>query len=68
MSVNLFKSFKTQAMCNSIQGLKEVIILNKVGDNQYHALVGDLLCTAIFNPFVGLYYVDDVYGVVGGNA
>ena len=22
------------------------------------------LCTAIFNPFSGYYYVDDIYGVI----
>lgn len=56
--------FETKAMVNSVQGLADVTILEKVGDNQYHAKYKNLICTAIFNPFVGLYYVDDVYGVV----
>ena len=57
-------SFKTEAMVHSINAVKEVEIIEKRGDNDYLAKVGDVVCTAIFNPFVGLYYVDDVYGVV----
>lgn len=57
-------SFKTEAMVHSINAIKEVEIIKKRGDNDYLAKVGDVVCTAIFNPFVGLYYVDDVYGVV----
>lgn len=56
--------FKTEAMVHSINAIKEVEIIKKRGDNDYLAKVGDVVCTAIFNPFVGLYYVDDVYGVV----
>ena len=51
-------------MVHSIKAVKEVEIIEKRGDNDYLAKVGDVVCTAIFNPFVGLYYVDDVYGVV----
>ena len=57
-------SFKANAMVHSINAVKEVEIIEKRGDNDYLAKVGDTVCTAIFNPFVGLYYVDDVYGVV----
>ena len=57
-------SFKTEAMVHSINAVKEVEIIEKRADNDYLAKVGDVVCTAIFNPFVGLYYVDDVYGVV----
>ena len=39
-------------------------IIDKVGDNQYIALVDGVKCTAIFNPFVGCYYADDVYGII----
>ena len=51
-------------MVHSINAVKEVEIIEKRGDNDYLAKVGDVVCTAIFNPFVSLYYVDDVYGVV----
>lgn len=54
-------------MVHSIKDIKEVEIIEKRGDNDYLAKVGDVVCTAIFNPFVGLYYVDDVYGVVKSN-
>ena len=54
-------------MVHSIKAIKEVEIIEKRGDNDYLAKVGDVVCTAIFNPFVGLYYVDDVYGVVKSN-
>ena len=57
-------SFKVNAMVHSINAVKKVEIIEKIGDNEYLAKVGDVVCTAIFNPFVGLYYVDDVYGVV----
>lgn len=57
-------SFKTQAMVHSIGDVKEVEIIEKRGDNDCLVKVDDVICTAIFNPFVGLYYVDDVYGVV----
>lgn len=39
-------------------------ILGKFGDNQYLADYNGIKCTAIFNPFVGRYYVDDKYGVI----
>ena len=54
-------------MVHSINAVKKVEIIEKRGDNEYLAKVGDVVCTAIFNPFVGLYYVDDVYGVVKSN-
>lgn len=57
-------SFKAEAKVHSINAVKEVEIIEKRGDNDYLAKVGDVICTAIFNPFVGLYYADDVYGVV----
>ena len=57
-------NIKTEAMIHSFNSTKEVNIKEKVGDNQYIAEYEGMLCTAIFNPFVGLYYVDDIYGVV----
>lgn len=55
---------KIQAMVRSLNSEAEVTILEKVGDNNYLAEYQNKICTAIFNPFVGLYYVDDVYGIV----
>ena len=45
-------------------GLAQATILKKIGDNKYLAQYGDVKCTAIFNPFVGRYYVDDKYGIM----
>ena len=55
---------KKEAMVYSLYAKAEVTILEKVGDNDYRAEYQGKVCKAIFNPFVGLYYVDDVYGVV----
>ncbi len=44
--------------------MREATILAKTGDNQYLAEYGGVKCTAIYNPFVGAYYVDDKYGIV----
>jgi len=50
---------------HSLNGeLREATILEKVGDNRYIAEYGGVKCTAIFNPFVGSFYVDDKYGVI----
>lgn len=57
-------NIKTSAMVHSLKAQAEVTILEKTGDNQYVAEYNGTRCTAIFNPFVGLYYVDDVYGVI----
>ena len=54
-------------MVHSICKFKEIEVLEKRGDNNYLVKVGDVICSAIFNPFVGLYYADDVYGVVKSN-
>lgn len=44
--------------------LSEATILKRLGDNDYLAEVGGVKCHAIFNPFVGRYFVDDVYGII----
>ena len=56
---------RCQCHIHSLNGeLAEATILKKIGDNQYLAQFGDVKCTAIFNPFVGTYYVDDKFGIV----
>ena len=42
--------------------------LEKRGDNQYVAEYNGVRCTAIYNPFVNRYYVDDKYGVLKDRA
>ena len=36
----------------------------RIGDNDYLAEYKGVKCHAIFNPFTGRYFVDDVYGVI----
>lgn len=56
--------FKARAMVHSLQDVREVNIVEKTDDNQYVAEFEGTYATAIFNPFRGLYYVDDIYGKV----
>jgi hypothetical protein len=42
-------------------------IEKRTGDNQYVADYNGVKCTAIFNPFAGRYFVDDLYGVIRDN-
>ena len=42
--------------------LAEAEIIKKIGENLYLAEYNGVRCTAIFNPFVCRYYVDDLYG------
>ena len=44
--------------------LGEAEIIRQIGDNQFLAEYNGVRCTAIYNPFVGRYYVDDVYGIL----
>ena len=39
-------------------------IIRQIGENMYLAEYNGMRCTAIFNPFVGRYFLDDVYGVL----
>ncbi len=56
--------FKTKAMVHSLKDLAEVEIIEHKDNNNVTAIYGTKLCTAIFNVFTGLYYVDDIYGVL----
>ena len=47
--------------------LAEATIIKKIGDNLYLADYNGVRCTAIFNPFVGRYYVGDLYGLIAGS-
>jgi hypothetical protein len=58
--------FKTKAMVHSLNDLDEVTIISEDGPNNVVAEYKGKRCTAIFNPFSGFYYVDDVYGVISG--
>lgn len=57
--------FKAMVHTQEEKGPQQIEILDKIGDNQYICLTPDgVKCHAIFNPFSGLYYADDKYGVV----
>ena len=56
--------FKIKAQVHSLQALDEVVILHENGPNDVIAEYKGKRCTAIYNVFVGLYYVDDKYGVL----
>ena len=59
---------KVQLLHSLKQGEKNVLgeatILKRLGDNDYLAEYNGVKCHAMFNPFVGRYFVDDVYGIV----
>ncbi len=44
--------------------LREATIIEKVGDNKYIAEYGGVKCSAIYNPFVNRFYVDDKFGII----
>lgn len=47
------------------KGGQTVWIANKKkSDNEYLALANGKFCTAIYNPFSGYFYADDIYGEV----
>ena len=61
---------KVEAFIHSLKDRKndrnvlgEATIVKSIGDNLYLADYNGVRCTAIFNPFVCRYYVDDVYGI-----
>jgi len=55
-------------ICSLDGELKEATIIEKTGDNRYIAEYNGVKCTAIFNPFVCHFYVDDKYGIIQDNA
>lgn len=64
-----FKPITESMHIHSLDGqLAQATIVEKRGDNQYVAEYNGIRCTAIFNPFVGRFYVDDQYGVIKDKA
>jgi len=56
---------KEEMHIHSLNGeLREATILKRLGDNDYLAEYNGVRCHAIFNPFVGRFYVDDKYAVI----
>jgi len=56
---------KEEMHIHSLNGeLREATILKRLGDNDYLAEYNGVRCHAIFNPFVGRFYVDDKYALI----
>ena len=62
--ISSFEPVKVEAMINSLQQKREVFIVKYDDANHVKAIYGNKLCMAVYNGFVGLFYVDDLYGVV----
>ena len=54
----------TEGFVHSLRDLAMVEIIEHTDNNHCLARYDGKLCTAIFNPFSGYYYVDDIYGVI----
>lgn len=47
--------------------LVDVDIVEEAGSNDYIVMTPDgILCHALFNPFTGYFFADDVYRIVPG--
>lgn len=55
---------KANAMIHSLKEVREVVILSENGPNNVTALYEGNVYSAIRNDFVGLYYVDNLYGFI----
>ena len=59
------KARKIQSLvCGGADRHGRTEFLKRLGDNDYLAEYNGVKCHAIFNPFAGRYFVDDVYGVI----
>lgn len=55
---------KTNAKIRSLNSIEKVTIKEKIGNNQFLVDYKGIACVAMFNPFEGMYYVDDIYGTL----
>ena len=55
---------KVKAVIHSLEEIDEASIISHNGDNSYIAEYKGKRCTAIYNPFVGMFYVDDLNEVL----
>ena len=62
---------RVQAYIHSLQDkennrhvLGEAEIVKYYNNNKVIALYNGVKCKAVYNPFDGRYYVDDVYGII----
>ena len=64
MKVVSFEPVKVEAMINSLSQKRKVFIVLYEDANTVKAVYNNKLCTAIYNTYTGLFYVDDIYGIV----
>lgn len=55
---------KVKAMVHSKKTTEEVTLLKRRPQDYVVMTKDGVKCTAIFNVFTGLYYADDLYGVI----
>lgn len=55
-------NMKVTALIYSSNQTAEVTVTEMIGNNKYLVNYRGVLCAAMFNPFAGMYYVDDVNG------
>lgn len=60
----MFEPIKVKAMVHSTESIKEVFIVAMENNNDCRAVVGNKLCTAVYNTYTELFYVDDKYGII----
>ena len=48
--------FQAQAMIHSLNSKRDVLILSFEDINHCRAVFGNKLCTAVYNPYAGLFY------------
>ena len=59
-----FEPCKVEAMIHSIHQKKQVFLVQYEDVNHCKAIFDNKLCTAIYNTYTGVFYVDDKYGVL----
>lgn len=55
---------KTTAFIHSLNSTSVITIEEQIGNNQYIADYRGVKCVAMYNPFSGMYYADDIFGVL----
>ena len=60
---------KVKAMVHSRRAVEEVELAEETDNNNNIVITKDgVKCRAIYNVFNGLFYADDIYGVIPGGA
>lgn len=61
-----FMETRTQGRIHSKGGsVGDIVVVDHANNNRVIVSYKGNLCTAIYNVFVGSYYVDDIYGIIG---